>query len=99
MKLADSVEKICDKNIIADEPLEVLNISNSTRFDGAVDKFVKFNSIVLEETENELDIVISLPIFPATDFDSDDQYKNIILKHSPKEHKPQNKGRYSKYLK
>lgn len=60
MDIADAVEKLCDKNILADEPVEVINLTQGTRFDGLLqqnkpesDGFVAFSKITDDDDEIE----------------------------------------------
>ena len=60
MDIADAIEKLCDKNILADEPVEVLNLTQGTRFDGLLqqskpesDCFVEFSKITDNTDEIE----------------------------------------------
>lgn len=59
-KIADVIEKLCDKNILADEPCEIVNLTQGTRYDGLyhehhtdMDGFVPFTKIV-DDTNDEI---------------------------------------------
>lgn len=101
MKFAEEIEVLCDKNIIADEPLEIINFTVGTCYDGTFhqhnpdhDGFTVFEQINNDDIDAR--VYVNHPIVPTKN--NLEEIETYIQKYLPKEHKPQNKGRYSKYL-
>ena len=110
MKIADQIETLCSKHLLADEPIEVLNLTQGTRFDGLFFQqnptqtgFVPFSEISdnpdkIKKWDKQKVAFFQYPIFPITANNLIEIEKHLRI-ICPICKNPTNKGRYSKYLK